>query len=125
MAKKKTQASSTRPRSYGATRTTAVPAKRRSAAKTGGTTKASSRSTSSAAKPRGTSAAKKVKAAGSSVKKHVGDVLGISRARVSKSVPRASGDRPKRLKGIEVGTSPRRTGLKRAGVVGGVRGRGR
>jgi hypothetical protein len=53
------------------------------------------------------------------VKKHVGDVLGISRARVSKSLPRGGG----RPKGIEVSTTPRRTGLKPARVVGGVRGR--
>jgi len=55
-------------------------------------------------------------------KKHVGDVLGISRARVPKSVPRATKDRGGNPKGIEVGRPRRRS--KRAGVVGGVRGRG-
>ena len=54
-------------------------------------------------------------------KKGVGDVLGISRSTVRKPVKKrsAAGRRPK---GIEVGRS--RT-TKRAGVVGGVRGRGR
>jgi hypothetical protein len=56
------------------------------------------------------------------VQKHVGDVLGISRARVPKHVPRATRDRSGNPKGIEVG--PRRRHLKRATVVGGVRGRG-
>ena len=55
-----------------------------------------------------------------SVKKHVGDVLGISRATAKASVP-SRGGRPK---GIEI-TRPRRSGLKPAKVVGGVRGRGR
>ena len=54
-------------------------------------------------------------------KKHVGDVLGISRARVPASVPRATKDRGGNPKGIEV---TRRKRTKRAGVVGGVRGRG-
>jgi len=40
-------------------------------------------------------------------KKHVGDVLGISRARVPKSVPRATKDKGGNPKGIEVG-GPRR-----------------
>lgn len=66
----------------------------------------------------------KAKSTTSRKKKHVGDVLGISRARVPDDVPRPkmkSGGRPK---GIEL---PRagRAGLKRARVVGGVRGRGR
>ncbi|HSK10423.1 MAG TPA: hypothetical protein VK911_12665 [Vicinamibacterales bacterium] len=55
--------------------------------------------------------------------KHVGDVLGISRARVPKEVPRATSDRGGRPKGIEL--PARRKPVKRAGVVGGVRGRGR
>ena len=59
-----------------------------------------------------------------SVKKHVGDVLGISRARVPKDVPRATRDRGGRPKGIEIPTTTRRA-QKLAGVVGGVRGRGR
>ena len=53
-------------------------------------------------------------------KKHVGDVLGLSRARVPEHVPRATKDRGGNPKGIEVG---RRRRTKRAGVVGGVRGR--
>ena len=59
-----------------------------------------------------------------SVKKHVGDVLGISRARVPKDVPRATTDRGGRPKGIEIPTTTRRA-PKRMGVVGGVRGRSR
>jgi hypothetical protein len=55
-------------------------------------------------------------------KKHVGDVLGISRARVPAGVPRATKDRGGNPKGIEV-TGPRRR-TKRAAVVGGVRVRG-
>ena len=56
------------------------------------------------------------------VKKHVGDVLGISRARVkSKTVRATTGKKKGRPKGIEVATRSR---LKRAKVVGGVRGRG-
>jgi len=56
-------------------------------------------------------------------RKHVGDVLGISRARVPKGTPRATRDRSGNPKGIEI--SGRRRHLKRATVVGGVRGRGR
>jgi hypothetical protein len=52
-------------------------------------------------------------------KKHVGDVIGISRSTVRKPVKSAPG---RRAKGIEV--APPRS-MKRAGVVGGVRGRGR
>ena len=61
----------------------------------------------------------KASSAKRSAKKHVGDVLGISRATVSKSVPSGGG----RVKGIEI--TRRRTGLKPARTVGGVRGRGR
>ncbi|MDP3720306.1 MAG: hypothetical protein Q8T13_21290 [Acidobacteriota bacterium] len=68
--------------------------------------------------------AKSAKTATKSAKKHVGDVIGISRARVPKDVPRATTDRGGRPKGIEIGTTTRPT-AKRAGVVGGVRGRGR
>lgn len=57
-------------------------------------------------------------------RKHVGDVLGISRARVPKDVPRATKARGGRPKGIEISATIRRA-PKRAGVVGGVRGRGR
>lgn len=67
----------------------------------------------------------KAKATTSRTKKHVGDVLGIGRARVADDAPRASTKRGgRRPKGIEL---PRlsRSGLKRARVVGGVRGRGR
>ncbi len=56
-------------------------------------------------------------------KKAVGDVLGISHARVPASVPRATKDRGGNPKGIEI--SRARKKLKRAAVVGGVRGRGR
>lgn len=35
--------------------------------------------------------------------KHVGDVLGVSRARVPKSAPRATNDRAGNPKGIEIG----------------------
>jgi hypothetical protein len=53
----------------------------------------------------------------SGTKKHVGDVLGISRARASE-LPRATTDRGGNPKGIEV---RRRRTLKPARVVGGVR----
>jgi hypothetical protein len=97
--KKTTQSNARKP---GATRTTSAPATSRSA---------------TAARKK--TAVTKASSANRSVKKHVGDVLGISRARVSKSLPRGGG----RPKGIEVSTTPRRTGLKPARVVGGVRGR--
>jgi hypothetical protein len=51
-------------------------------------------------------------------KKHVGDVLGISRARVPAHVPRATTDRGGNPKGIEVG---RARSIRLARVVGGVR----
>jgi hypothetical protein len=51
-------------------------------------------------------------------KKHVGDVLGISRARVPAHVPRATKDRGGNPKGIEV-SRPR--AMKRSRTVGGVR----
>ena len=50
--------------------------------------------------------------------KHVGDVLGISRARVPAYVARATKDRGGKPKGIEVGRS---SSLKPARAVGGVR----
>jgi hypothetical protein len=50
--------------------------------------------------------------------KHVGDVIGISRARVPAHVPRATKDRGGNPKGIEV---HRRRTTKRAKTVGGVR----
>ncbi|HVL70235.1 MAG TPA: hypothetical protein VM364_23450 [Vicinamibacterales bacterium] len=78
----------------------------------------------SAKTTRGRAGASKAKTAAARAKKHVGDVLGISRARVPKEVPRATSDRGGRPKGIEI-TRGARKGLKRAGVVGGVRGRGR
>lgn len=53
-------------------------------------------------------------------KKHVGDVLGISRAKVPAHVPRATKDRGGRPKGIEI-RLPQRTKHKPARVVGGVR----
>jgi len=55
-------------------------------------------------------------------KKHVGDVLGISRARVPAHVPRATEDRGGNPKGIELGGRKRTT--RRARTVGGVRARG-
>jgi hypothetical protein len=51
-------------------------------------------------------------------KKHVGDVLGISRARVPDHVPRATKDRGGNPKGIEVG---RPSSLRPSRTVGGVR----
>jgi hypothetical protein len=51
-------------------------------------------------------------------KKHVGDVIGLGRARVPEHVPRATKDRGGNPKGIEV-SRPR--GLKRSRTVGGVR----
>ena len=53
-------------------------------------------------------------------KKHVGDVLGISRAKVPAHVPRATKDRGGRPKGIELHL-PQRTKHKPARTVGGVR----
>ena len=67
-----------------------------------------------------TKSARKTSAAPRGAKKHVGDVLGISRATAKKPLP-SRGGRPK---GIEL-TPRRRSGLKPARVVGGVRGRGR
>jgi hypothetical protein len=74
---------------------------------------------SGAASTRNRSASEKSPVQGSA-KKHVGDVLGISRARVSKSM-KSGGGRPQ---GIEVPTTRGQKGMKRARVVGGVRGRG-
>jgi hypothetical protein len=68
----------------------------------------------SSSKPHGHS-----KASGGS-KKHVGDVLGISRARVPDHVPRATKDRGGNPKGIEVG-GRRSSHLKPSRTVGGVR----
>lgn len=67
---------------------------------------------SSGAKP---SSARAKRSGGS---KNVGDVLGLSRARVPAHVPRATKDRGGNPKGIEVGR-PRK--IKRARVVGGIR----
>jgi hypothetical protein len=58
----------------------------------------------------------------SRAKKHVGDVLGISRAQAPIAGPPAAKDRGGNPKGLEV-SRPRQR-MKRAGVVGGVRGRG-
>ena len=70
-------------------------------------------------------AARKKTAAGATRGKNVGDVLGISRARVPADVPRATTDRARgRPKGVEL-TPPTRRRVRPAGVVGGVRGRGR
>ena len=54
-------------------------------------------------------------------KKAAGDVLGLSRAPV-KQGPKIANTRPRRPKGIEIGFAK---STRRAGVVGGVRGRGR
>ena len=54
----------------------------------------------------------------SSPKKHVGDVLGISRARVPGHVPRATKDRGGNPKGIDVG---RPRSMRHSRTVGGVR----
>src|SRR5262245_34885049 len=54
-------------------------------------------------------------------KKHVGDVIGLSRARVPADVPRATKDRGGNPKGIEV-ARPRKA--RPARTVGGVRARG-
>ena len=51
-------------------------------------------------------------------KKHVGDVLGLSRARVPEHVPRATADRGGNPKGIEVG---RPRSIRPDSTVGGVR----
>ena len=51
-------------------------------------------------------------------KKHIGDVIGLSRARVPAHVPRATKDRGGNPKGLEV---KRARSPRRAGVVGGVR----
>jgi hypothetical protein len=58
------------------------------------------------------------RAKGSGSTKHVGDVLGISRARVPDHVPRATKDRGGNPKGIEVGRPP---SLRPSRTVGGVR----
>jgi hypothetical protein len=86
---------------------------------TGRKTATAAKSRAAAADPKAKAVRKGVSAKGAE-QKHVGDVLGISRARVSKSVP-SGGRRPK---GIEL-PSRSTTGLKPLKVVGGVRGRGR
>ncbi len=61
----------------------------------------------------------------SSASKRHGEVLGIGRA--TKSLPRvkkSTATKRRRVKGIELTRARRRT-MKRAGVVGGVRARGR
>lgn len=56
-------------------------------------------------------------------KKNVGEVLGIGRSKVKAPVAsKATGSR--RIKGIELPKASSRT-MKRAGTVGGVRGRGK
>jgi hypothetical protein len=57
-------------------------------------------------------------------KKNVGDVLGIGRSKVKAPVKSKSTAGSRRVKGIELPTNASRT-TKRAGTVGGVRGRGR
>jgi hypothetical protein len=65
---------------------------------------------------RAKASASRAKKSGS--KKHVGDVLGLSRARVPAHVPRATKDRGGNPKGIEVG---RPRSIRKVRVVGGVR----
>jgi hypothetical protein len=55
--------------------------------------------------------------------KHVGDVIGLSRARVLTRVPRTTADRSRKPRRMEVPRFRRAT-LRRARVVGGVRGHG-
>lgn len=57
-------------------------------------------------------------------KKHVGDVIGISRSKVKAPIASKSTGSRKRATGIELPKVSSR-GMKRAGVVGGVRVRGR
>lgn len=57
-------------------------------------------------------------------KKHVGDVLGISRSKVKAPIASKSTSSRRRTTGIELPKVSSR-GMKRAGVVGGVRGKGR
>jgi hypothetical protein len=64
-----------------------------------------------------TSSSRAKKSGGS--KKHVGDVIGLSRARVPAHVPRATKDRGGNPKGIEVGRPRKKARPVR--VVGGVR----
>jgi hypothetical protein len=87
-------------------------------------TSASTAKTSSAKKSGAKASAAKTPTATSpaKAKKHVGDVLGLSRARVPASVPRATRDRGGNPKGIELSRPKRAT--KRVKVVGGVRVRG-
>jgi hypothetical protein len=57
-------------------------------------------------------------------KKHVGDVIGISRSKVKAPIASKSSGSRRKTAGIELPKVSSR-GMKRAGVVGGVRGRGR
>ncbi len=59
-----------------------------------------------------------------SAQKHVGDVIGLGRSKVKAPVPSKSTGSRRRAEGIELPKASSRT-MKRAGVVGGVRGRGR
>lgn len=81
------------------------------------TARARAQTSASRGKPANRDSARK------SSKKHVGDVLGISRARVPPDVPRATADRGGNPKGVEIGRARRRT-QRLARTVGGVRGRG-
>lgn len=56
--------------------------------------------------------------------KHVGDVIGISRSKVKAPIAGKSTGSRRRSAGIELPKVSSR-GMKRAGVVGGVRGKGR
>lgn len=74
----------------------------------------------SSSRASGTGPARKTTVAkkSSSVKTHVGDVIGLGRSRAKKSIPEGEG----RARGIEI-TPTRQAGRKPARAVGGVRGR--
>ena len=87
---------------------------------TGATRKTAAAKESSSGSSQKATAPSKASSAKPSVKKHVGDVIGLGRSRASKSIPEGEG----RAKGIEI-TPKRQSGTRPAKVVGGVRGRGR
>jgi hypothetical protein len=69
-------------------------------------------------------ATRRTNVAKKSGEKNVGDVLGIGRSKVKAPVPSKSTGGRRRVKGIELPKTASRA-MKRAGTVGGVRGRGR
>jgi hypothetical protein len=58
-------------------------------------------------------------------KKHVGDVIGLGRSKVKAPIASKGTSSRRRVTGIELPRLSSSGGAKRAGVVGGVRGRGR